>query len=173
MASFHQVAETPCSLGSFCMGGVMTPCPPGRYGGAPGLHSSLCSGPCTPGYYCPLNSTLATQVRCGDVSVYCPLGSALPTQALPGEYTVGRGGVDVMETTAPCPSGSFCVNGFSALCPAGRFGCADRLGDPDCNGPCTGGFYCPAGSTSSQAYVQSGGLACCVMMCVCCHVSLS
>jgi hypothetical protein len=57
-------------------------------------------------------------------------------------------------------------------CPAGRFGCASRLGSPDCNGPCNPGFFCPEGSDSSQVYVQHGfesssgrvPLGCCLLL---------
>ncbi len=110
--------------------------------------------PSLPRYFCDGRATTPTQHPCGNNSVYCPAGSAAPTLAGPGVYTIGPSAMTRTDTV-PCPGGSYCVNGISALCPAGRFGCADRLGDPDCNGPCTGGFYCPAGSTSSQAYVQS------------------
>jgi hypothetical protein len=81
--------------------------------------------------------------------VYCPEGSAVAVLAAPGEYTIGptpatRTGV------LPCPSGSYCVGGVRSPCEAGTFGCADRLSAPICNGPCAAGFFCPAGSVSSQ-----------------------
>ena len=92
------------------------------------------------------------QFACGNESMYCPLGSGAPLIAQPGVYTVGPSPA-TRNGTLPCVSGSYCVNGTMLPCPAGRFGCADRLGDPLCNGPCTAGFYCPTGSSGSQAYV--------------------
>lgn len=87
--------------------------------------------------------------------MYCPPGSGLPKVALPGEYTVGPTSL-TRNGTLPCPSGSYCINGTMFPCPAGRFGCADRLGSSDCNGPCTAGFFCPEGSRSSQAFACGG-----------------
>jgi hypothetical protein len=84
--------------------------------------------------------------------VYCPPGSSTPLIAQAGEYTIGPSN-STMEDVLPCPSGFFCVHGSAVACPAGRFGCANRLSDATCNGPCTAGFYCPVGSSSSQAYV--------------------
>ena len=57
-----------------------------------------------------------------------------------------------MTSTLPCRSGWYCTGGVATLCEGGRFGCADRLSEPNCNGPCPAGFYCPAGSVSSQQY---------------------
>ena len=86
---------------------------------------------------------------------YCPAGSAAPVSAKAGEYTVGPSPA-TRNSTLPCTSGTYCVAGTARPCPAGRFGCADRLGDADCNGPCTAGFYCPEGSASSQAQACGG-----------------
>ena len=145
----HQYYQTVCPVGSFCSRGLQALCPGGVFGNATGLATALCSGLCTAGYYCPANSTSPTAFPCGDVSVYCPAGSATPRIASSGEYTVGNTEV-TRNATVPCPSGSYCVGGVATLCPAGRFGCADRLGDPDCNGPCAAGFFCPSGSTHNQ-----------------------
>lgn len=49
-----------------------------------------------------------------------------------GVFTTGPS-PSTRNGTRPCPSGSFCVDGLSHRCPAGRFGCADRLSDPMCN----------------------------------------
>jgi hypothetical protein len=46
-------------------------CPRGRYGGAPGLPSALCSGPCAPGFLCPSGSVSDTQVECPQ-GWFCP-----------------------------------------------------------------------------------------------------
>jgi hypothetical protein len=150
--------QSPCPQGLYCTKGAQRACPPGRFGGSSGLFSQACSGPCAPGYYCSSGSWTQAQHECGtglDVpgSVYCPAGSGGPTQALPGEKTVG-GGPSTRSATVPCPSGSYCLEGESSSCPAGKFGCADRLSSEDCNGPCSPGYHCPSGSRSSQAYVH-------------------
>jgi hypothetical protein len=136
--------------------GVAEVCPPGTYGAVAGLASPECSGACVAGYFCPANSTSATQAPCGGVSAYCPAGSGRAREAAPGEYTLGPT-VTTRNSSLPCPSGSYCAGGVRSLCEAGSFGCADRLSVPTCNGPCTAGYYCPAGSTSSQAEPCGGG----------------
>ena len=147
------------------------PCSAGTFGG-PGLTSAACNGNCAPGYACPAGSTNATAVLCaagyvcatgsknrtaapcGGGAVYCPVGSGSPLQVPVGWYSTPEDvDASLRSSARPCPSGSFCVGGVRAPCPAGRFGCADRLVVPGCNGPCTLGFFCPTGSNSSQAYV--------------------
>ncbi len=88
---------------------------------------------CAAGYYCPANSTSPSALPCGGVAVYCPEGSGLPVSAQPGEYTIGPS-PGTRTGVMPCPGGSYCVGGVMSLCPAGWFGCADRLSDPGCNG---------------------------------------
>lgn len=39
--------------GSFAQDGILYLCPAGRYGASPGMHSSVCSGICHKGYFCP------------------------------------------------------------------------------------------------------------------------
>ncbi len=119
------------------------------------MNSSDCSGACAAGYFCPAQATNATARPCGHTSLYCPAGSAQPRRATDGEYTIGLTS-ETRNSTAPCNSGSYCVNGTSTLCMAGQFGCADRLSTPDCNGPCSAGYYCPAGSTSNQRFPCGG-----------------
>ena len=64
--------QSVCEEGRYCVGGVASFCPAGRYGNTTGADSADCSGQCTAGYYCPLGSTLPTQTTCGDATVYCP-----------------------------------------------------------------------------------------------------
>ena len=149
--SMHQVVEVPCPPGSYCEGGVRFSCPAGTFGASRGLATPTCSGKCAPGFFCPTNSTSAQQVACGSIAVYCPEGSGSPVPALPGEETIGPG-PSTRVAVAPCPSGWYCVAGVATRCPAGRFGCADRQSDARCNGPCTAGFFCPSGSSSSQPF---------------------
>ena len=88
----------------------MIPCPSGTYGLVSTI-SSDCTGPCSPGYYCPLGSTSPTQMECGGQYVYCPLNSSLPMNVSLNHYTVGgtattRTGQVVCVSTrvSPCPS---------------------------------------------------------------------
>ncbi len=67
--------------------GIKRPCPRGRYGSTYGLSTSLCSGACEQGYYCPEGSPTAKQIPCGGVNVFCPRGSARPQYVNPGYYT--------------------------------------------------------------------------------------
>jgi hypothetical protein len=153
--SRNQVAQAPCQPGQFCTGGVAAPCPPGVYGASPEQASPACSGPCAAGYHCPASSTSALQYPCGGEDVFCPAGSGLPLSAAPGMYTVGPTPT-TRNDSVPCPGGSYCVGGVQYPCEAGSFGCADRLSTPTCNGPCTAGYFCPAGSTSSRARACGG-----------------
>jgi hypothetical protein len=89
-------------------------------------------------YYCDGGSATPTQHACGGVDKYCPRGSGAPIIALAGEFTMGPTNA-TRNATAPCPSGFYCLGGVKLPCPAGRFGCADRLGSEECNGPCTAG----------------------------------
>ena len=164
-------SEAQCPPGYYCANGVRSPCPPGSYGATPGLLTASCSGACAAGYFCPSNSTSPTQRQCGvDVvvpctngssngtgpcigdpaSVYCPGGGGSPLFADAGTYTAGATEW-TMNRSLPCDSGSYCTGGVMYPCPPGRFGCADRLGSEECNGPCAAGFYCPVGSLTSQA----------------------
>ncbi len=133
LTTTNQVAAFPCPPGSFCAHGVRAGCPAGVFGATPLLATPACSGRCARGFYCSGNSTSPFQYECGSVDLYCPAGSGAPVRALPGEYTLGSNST-ARTAVAPCVSGSYCINGTSALCPAGRFGCADRLSDAGCNG---------------------------------------
>ena len=79
--------EHQCELGTYCVDGVRHRCAAGRYGATWGLAESNCSGLCAPGYYCPLQSHIRTQIECGGVHLYCPMGSPFPLQADVGYFT--------------------------------------------------------------------------------------
>jgi hypothetical protein len=151
----NQESQAPCPPGYYCASGVMAPCPAGSYGAEPELSSSACSGQCSAGHFCSVNSTSAVQAPCGGVDVFCPAGSGEPQVAAPGMYTVGPT-IATRNGSLPCPGGSYCTGGVQLPCAAGSFGCADRQSTPTCNGPCTAGYFCPPGSTSSQALACGG-----------------
>ena len=164
--------EVLCPIGHYCTSGVALPCPSGRFGSEEGLSDAACSGGCTAGYYCPAGSATPQALTCADgyagtlcadsdnascldtvltqfapESVYCPAGVALPMSVPQGYLSLGNNST-MRSSVLPCSSGTYCVNGVNASCPAGRFGCADRLSDAGCNGPCAPGYYCPPGSVS-------------------------
>jgi hypothetical protein len=82
--------ESLCSPGHYCIDGIQHTCPAGSFNEEQGSYSIKSCKPCLEGYYCPIGSVRATQIRCGDASVYCPAGSASPLQVPSGYYsTVG------------------------------------------------------------------------------------
>jgi hypothetical protein len=96
----------------------------GRYGSTVLLNSSECSGPCAPGYYCPIGSTLALAQACGNATVFCPSGSALPLPVLVGWYTTPDGQFDPVSrrsSAVQCAAGEFCVGGIRAPCEGGKY----------------------------------------------------
>eukprot|EP00948_MAST-09A_sp_MAST-9A-sp1_P001588 g1588.t1 len=55
-----RIDQEKCPKGSYCIAGIVQPCPPGRYGDKVGLTTSDCSGFCPAGFYCPENSVEPT-----------------------------------------------------------------------------------------------------------------
>ena len=151
----RRVDKAECVIGAYCRLGSQAPCPAGTYGATLGESSESCTGPCSPGYFCTAGSTSPTQSPCGGNDVYCGAGSASPHAVALGDRTIG-GDATTRSGVEPCPSGSYCVSGVAAPCLAGRFGCATGLWEPECNGKCTPGFYCPAGANSSR-FAECGG----------------
>ena len=139
------VRQRPCPVGSYCAGGVRSPCPPGRFGDQPVETSPLCSGPCAPGYYCGPGSVSRDAAPCGPPSLYCPESSGAPRPVPPGHYSVAS------AAAVPCEAGRYCVNGSAAECGAGRYGDSRGLASLACSGVCDDGWLCGAGSTSATA----------------------
>jgi len=149
-------AQQLCEPGYFCMNGVRSACPAGRYGAAQGETHPLCTGVCDPGYFCKEASFRPDQEACGNHSVYCPEGSSAPTVVLPGYYTYGDGGLEEEDPWSRthmrvgqnlCDKGFYCADGVRHICPPGFYGDQEGMSDPGCSGSCPAGFYCPAGST--------------------------
>ena len=114
---------------------------------------------CTPGYYCPENSTSSRMFPCGSEDLYCPLGSALPTPVSKGYYTtVGlrHDGIDdpktalVRDSQRECPPGTYCVGGIKRKCPAGKYGSTRGLSNRSCSGACHPGYFCKEGAHSGK-----------------------
>jgi hypothetical protein len=162
-----------CPRGAYSEAGapVCSPCPLGRYGGAPGLTSASCTGPCragrygallgmetsdctgacNPGFFCPVGSETPSVGQCG-VGTYSGWGSGSCS-----ECPAGRFGAETMMETANC----------SGPCPAGVFGETSGLTSRTCSGNCSAGYACPAGSTNATAvlcppgaYSQPGSGSC-------------
>jgi hypothetical protein len=114
--------------------------PTGRYGSEFGLSNDLCSGPCSPGYYCQAGSLTSTPLPCGSNSVYCPEGSFQPTLVTPGYYTTGGGEGNSSSLTRSsqtlCEKGFYCTEGGEKLsCLPGAFGDTQGL-YMSCSGTC-------------------------------------
>jgi hypothetical protein len=157
--------QTICEAGYYCLkDGRRYGCPSGRYGATAGMTSTLCTGPCSPGYYCPIGSTSPTQNKCGNANLFCPEGSALPRIVEVGYYsTYGagtngdyNGPADVRSYERMCEPGFFCKGGNKFLCRSGHYGANYRKVTMDCDGPCDAGHYCPEGSISPTE-VMCGG----------------
>eukprot|EP00607_Mallomonas_marina_P001427 CAMPEP_0182423108 /NCGR_PEP_ID=MMETSP1167-20130531/8991_1 /TAXON_ID=2988 /ORGANISM="Mallomonas Sp, Strain CCMP3275" /LENGTH=888 /DNA_ID=CAMNT_0024601775 /DNA_START=434 /DNA_END=3097 /DNA_ORIENTATION=+ len=85
--------------GYYALDGVLYACPAGRYGAIYGLRSSVCSGECVEGFYCPVASVSPYMFGCGPSSLYCPRASPAPVKVLSGRYTV--------DWSEPCPAGYY------------------------------------------------------------------
>ena len=107
----HRNGTELCPERHYCVNGVATPCPPGRFGCATGLKDSDCNGACVAGYFCPTGSASNRAVACGNSSVYCPDGVGEPVVVDEGYYAVG--GLSSLQRTAQalCPPGAYCVDG--------------------------------------------------------------
>jgi hypothetical protein len=114
------------------------------------LISFFLVGLCSPGYYCPTNSTSFTQFP-------CPAGRYGSEPGLPDD-----------SCTSYCPLGHYCPEGSvrPTPCPAGVFGGFTGLTDETCSKDCSigvthcnqetslcsPGYYCPSGSIIADQY---------------------
>ena len=92
------------------------------------LNSTLPTGPCQAGYYCPHNASVAQgdpdMYQC-PLGNYCPMASSAPIECPPGTYA----NTTMTITCSECPVGHFCSVG--AVIPT----------------VCPPRYYCPAGSS--------------------------
>eukprot|EP00947_MAST-08B_sp_MAST-8B-sp1_P002249 g2249.t1 len=126
----------------------------GLPGDSSGLHA-IEELPCEDGHYCP-GPADGRMYPCGadrefPAAVYCPPKATAPVAVDPQYYSVGGADESLRSGQAICPAGMYCSQGVAHLCPAGRYGSAAGLTDPNCSGPCGQGFACPEGSTSPDA----------------------
>ena len=106
-----------CPAGTFCLNGVMSPCPAGRFGCSILVSEPQCSGPCLDGFWCTNGSDSDTQHACGEgqaypSSVYCPSGSSSPLAVPAGHYGLGGSPPDRLASEAVCPLGHYCDHGL-------------------------------------------------------------
>ena len=137
------------SPGSYSIAGSTSsiPCPAGRFGSVSGLNSTLCSGPCSPGYFCPEGSIQSNQYPCGNYSFYCPEGSSTRQVVSLGYYSIPDDiNESIRSNQIPCPPGSYCIAGRKYPCPIGRYGSESFLSSSNCSSDCPKGSYCPLGS---------------------------
>lgn len=128
-------SQEACPRGSYCIDGIRSFCPAGRYGTNSQSTNASCSGPCRGGYFCPPGSFLSTQVQCDRTDVYCPEGSPQPIPVAVGYYTAGHEGNLTLSATYSldgnmfqgwardqqniCEPGFFCEKGifsFQEIC---------------------------------------------------------
>ena len=144
-----KIEEFECEVGYWCNEGVRFPCPPGSYGNNVGETSPTCSGLCPAGYWCGLASHRPDNNKCGGHDKFCPAGSSSPSYVSIGYFTNEENHYLTRESQKICPSGYWCRNGLRKKCPPGRFGSSSGLFQPECDGLCSDGYYCPSGSTRS------------------------
>ncbi len=97
-------ARAQCGPGTYCDGsGIARPCPAGRYGDVTGLTNNSCSGACTNGVLCPLQTTSAAGQPC-PAGGYCIAGVAQPCPS--GTYNPSMGAGNVSQCLL-CPAGTF------------------------------------------------------------------
>lgn len=147
-----------CPLGSYCPGGTepRALCLGGFYGDSTGATTSHCSGPCSPGYYCPAGSVSSTARACGDPKYFCPGRSSVPALVPAGHFSMSDNSVDSPETRDTfemCDIGHYCSEGVRYACPAGTFGSVAGLETDSCTGSCKAGYFCPPGSTSPMQHL--------------------
>lgn len=154
-------AQLICPAGSYCVHGARQPCPAGRFGAAPGLASSACTGACPPGFVCPEGTSDPTNTPCGGPGVFCPEGATSAVNVDAGYYS---GPLSVAQsarsTQQECEPGYYCVGGMRHPCAAGRYGTSAGETSPQCSGLCAAGYFCPEASSSSTALPCGAGYYC-------------
>ena len=110
-----------CPVGSYSFAGaaVCSPCLAGRFGQAPAMSSSLCTGPCAPGYFCADGSTNATAAECPPGS-YCGVGAAVPQPCAAGFYG-NASRLATVQCSGICPAGFYCPGEFLSTACGARY----------------------------------------------------
>ena len=157
LSSSHATAQDTCPAGSYCLEGMLRPCPAGTYGSLPGLSSPACSGPCPAGRYCPPGTVSDTNDTSTDTSTATAttIGFACPA----GRYGVSGMGDD--SCTGPCEAGYYCPEASSSArereCGSELVFCEEGSGNPV---NVTTGWYATGGgelTRTGQAECFGGG----------------
>eukprot|EP00606_Chrysophyceae_sp_TOSAG23-5_P001356 GSChrysophyteH2.ASY1.ANO1.1387.1 assembled CDS len=151
-----------CPTGHYCPVGATEalPCPTGTYNDLTGQAAasdctdtpagsystqgaSAISGACSPGFYCPINSSGPFQVAC-----------------IPGTYRAETSGTAVGDC-GDCPAGSYCPAAtFSPLlCPRGYY-CPTGTAEPSACLPGTYGYYCDTYAMQGPKGMCAAGYFC-------------
>ena len=134
----HSPKQHLCPIGSFCKPGSIEPelCSNGSYCPMERLVSP--HGPCSPGYYCKLGSTVSKPMiesKMGGpcpAGSYCPEGSHEPSNCPPGSFN----NKSLVESLIGCD-----------LCPAGH--CCSEYGMSEAQA-CIKGYFCPGNQSSCE-----------------------
>jgi hypothetical protein len=94
IAKKRRTSQSICEIGHFCVNGVKSSCPLGRYGATMGLDNAMCSG------LCPLGS-------------YCPIRTVVPIPCPAGRYGSSFG-LSTSACSGPCSAGYVCPKGSSS-----------------------------------------------------------
>ncbi len=143
-----------CTAGYYCTAGscsaTQNACPPGTYGGTTGLTTAACTGPCSIGYYGASGGLTVNTCTGPCAAGYYGSATGQTSSTCSGLCACGTWGNAGMTSTT-----------CTGQCAAGRFGLAAsvRTG-ASCDGACTPGFYCPAGSCTAAAVQCPAGSFC-------------
>lgn len=121
------ISQNTCPAGSYCLEGMLRPCPAGTYGSLAGLSSPACSGPCPAGRYCP-SGTASDTNDTANTATTTTIGFACPA----GRY--GFSGMGDASCTGPCEAGYYCPESSSSArereCGSGIVFCGEGSGSP-------------------------------------------
>ena len=145
-----------CPLGHYCRGGdtslvasqSATPCPPRVFGDARGLSTPACNEPCGDGFDCSAGTVASrASVACLSRTKWCANGFG--TNVQPGAFGAQDGNGRTVSQE-PCGAGQYCTGGERFPVPAGYWSSRAINSDPNGEGVCEKGFFCPEGSTSAR-----------------------
>jgi hypothetical protein len=74
-----RTGQSMCTVGTYCLEGVLSQCPAGTYSNKALATSPLCGGLCAKGHYCPAGSSSSTQFRCPIGTYGSELGLGSPS----------------------------------------------------------------------------------------------
>jgi hypothetical protein len=138
---------TLCPVGSYCVAGVQTECPAGKYSTQTGATSASACLACPAGFFCPQGTSDYAANLCS-AGYYCPEGSSTGTTIAcsTGTYSALTGMKSQSECTV-CPVGYYCLQGSNTpvACPAGTYSARISLNSLLNTGSDRGCLECPAG----------------------------